>query len=83
MTLPRLTRQLRQEALERAMQARREREARSEREALDEWPDGPPEGDEKAMERYLIALRQWHQNHVSPVSDVEWRQVRADHGLSP
>lgn len=83
MTLPRLTRQQRQEALEKAMQARREREARGEREPLDDWPDGPPEGDETDMEAYLIALRQWHENHVGPVTDDEWRQVRRDHGRRP
>lgn len=67
MTAARLTRQQRIAALERAAQARREREAAGEREPLDEWPDGPPVGDELAMGRYDAALRSWHEKHVGPV----------------
>jgi hypothetical protein len=67
MTLPRLTKKQRMDALEKAARERREREARGEREPLDEWPDGPPEGDEEAMERYNAAFRQWHEAHVGPI----------------
>jgi len=69
MNMPRLTKQQRMAALEMAAQARRERGARGEREPLDEWPDGPPEGDEEATKRWNAATRQWHQKHVGPLED--------------
>lgn len=43
-------------------------------------PDGPPDGDSEAMERYLAAFRKWHEKHVGPVSDAEYNRVRAEHG---
>ena len=65
-----------------AANARTERLARGEREPLDDWPDGPPEGDSEAMKHYLAAFRDWHQKHVGPVTDAEFQRVRADHGLA-
>ena len=82
MTLPKLTRQQRADALEKAARERVEREARGEREPLDDWPDGPPDGDSQAMERYLAAFREWHEKHVGPVSDAEYNRVRTEHGLT-
>ena len=82
MTLPKLTRQQRTDALEKAARERMEREARGEREPLDDWPDGPPDGDSQAMECYLAAFREWHEKHVGPVSDAEYNRVRAEHGLT-
>ena len=82
MTLPKLTRQQRTDALEKAARERMEREARAERELLDDWPDGPPDGDSQAMERYLAAFREWHEKHVGPVSDAEYNRVRAEHGVT-
>ena len=55
--IPRITRQQRQDAMEKARISRLEREARGERDPLEEWPDGPPEGDAEAMARYEEALR--------------------------
>ena len=81
MAIPRLTKQQMTDALEKARAERLDREARGEREPLDEWPDGPPEGDAEAMERYLAAFRQWHESDVGPVTEAEWRKVRADHGV--
>src|SRR5215469_11083620 len=66
-----------QDALEGAARARMERLARGEREPLDDWPDGPREGDSEAMEHYLAALRDWHEKHVGPVTDAEFQRVRA------
>lgn len=82
MKRPMISKEQRQAALEKAVRARQEREARGEREPLDEWPDGPPEGDAEAMERYLVAFRQWHERHVGPVTEAEWLQVRSDYGLA-
>ena len=56
-------------ALEKARTERLAREARGETEPLDEWPDGPPEGDDEAMGRYNAALRRWHEKHVGPAGD--------------
>jgi hypothetical protein len=61
-----LTKEQRQAALEKAAAQRLEREARGEREPLDEWPEGPPQGDPEAMERYNTAFRQWYEAHVGP-----------------
>lgn len=81
MPLPQPTRSQITDALEKAAKARREREARGEREPLDEWPDGPPVGDRDAMERYLLAFRRWHEEHVRPVTEAEWQAAKAGHGL--
>lgn len=54
------------DALEKARKERLERQAQGETEPLDEWPDGPPDGDDEAMERYNAALRQWHEEHIGP-----------------
>jgi hypothetical protein len=81
-TMKPISKEQRLAALEKAAEERSEREARGESEPLDEWPDGPPEGDAEAIERYLVALRQWHERHVGPVTDAEWLQVRSDHGLA-
>ena len=82
MPLPRLTRSQIADALEGAARARREREVRGEREPLEDWPDGPPPaGDKEAMERYLSALRQWHEAHAGAVTEAEWQAVRAQHEL--
>jgi hypothetical protein len=81
MIMLRLTKQQRIDALNRASQQRREHEARGETDPLDEWPDGPPEWDPEAMKRFLVALRQWHELHVGPVTETEWLRARADHGL--
>jgi hypothetical protein len=76
--LPRLNRQQRGAALEKARADRLEREARGEHEPLDEWPDGPPEGDEEAMARYTQALRQWYERHADPPTALSpWSLVRA------
>ena len=75
-------RQQTQAALEGAARARTQLLAPGEREPLDDWPDGPPEGDSEAMEHYLAAFRDWHEKHVGPVTDAEFQRVRADHGLT-
>jgi hypothetical protein len=61
MTLRRLTKQQGMAALEKARQERLAREAGGETSPLDEWPDGPPLGDDEAMNRYNAAFRQWHE----------------------
>jgi len=66
---PKPTKQQITGALEKARQEWLAREARGETEPLDEWPDGPPEGDDGAMARYDAALRQWHQKNVGPTED--------------
>src|SRR5260370_18861350 len=71
-----------QDAVEGAANAGMERLARGEGEPLDDWPDGPPEGDSEAMEHYLAAFRDWHEKHVGPVTDADFQRVRADHGLT-
>ena len=76
------SRQQIQDALQGAANARMERLARGEREPLDDWPDGPPEGDSEAMEHYLAAFRDWHEKNVGPVTDADIQRVRADHGLT-
>jgi hypothetical protein len=66
-----LTRQQMNAALEKAARERRDREARGDRTdaLLDEWPDGPPLGDEQAMLRYSAALRQWCDARGIPYGD--------------
>ncbi len=80
--MKRPSRQQIQDALQGAANARMERLACGEREPLDDWPDGPPEGDSEAMEHYLAAFRDWHEKHVGPVTDADFQRVRADHGLT-
>ena len=70
------------DAAEGAARARAERLAPGEREPVDDWPDGPPEGDSQAMEHDLAAFRDWHEKHVGPVTDAEFQRVRAEHGLT-
>jgi hypothetical protein len=65
-TMRPLTTDQRRAALEKAAAQRLEREARGKREPLDEWPEGPPEGDPAAIERYSAAFRQWYEAHVGP-----------------
>ncbi len=69
MAMLRPTKQQVTAALEKARAERLKREARGETEPLDEWPDGPPEGDEEAMERYNAAFRQWYEKQVGPAGD--------------
>ena len=79
----RVPRQQMRDALENAVRERMEREARGEHEPVGGWPDGPiPQEDTDATERYLVAFRTWHEKHVGPVSDAEYKRVRADHGLT-
>ena len=79
----RVPRQQIRDALENAVRERTEREARGEHEPLGDWPDGPPpQEDIDATERYLAAFRAWHEKRVGPVSDAEYKRVRADHGLT-
>jgi hypothetical protein len=79
----RVPRQQMRDALENAARERTEREARGEHEPLEDWPDGPPpQEDIGATERYLAAFRAWHEKHIGPVSDAEYKRVRADHGLT-
>ena len=65
-TMKPISKEQRQAALEKAQAQRLEREASGEREPLDEWPDGPPQGDPEAMERYNAALRTWYEAHIGP-----------------
>jgi hypothetical protein len=61
----RLPRQQMREALDKARAARLDREARGEHNPLDEWPDGPPLGDDEAMARWEVAFGEWQETHRS------------------
>lgn len=76
--LPRLTREQRAEALEKARAARLERLARGEREPIDDWPEPPPPEDEEGTARYNEAFRQWHEKHIGP-----WPEARRQRGARP
>lgn len=61
-----------QEVRDKARMERLARVARGESSPLDEWPDGPPAGDEEVMKcfvRYDAAFRQWYEANVGPAKE--------------